>query len=381
MKIKVPFLTFFLLLSFALKSQEPTFSDSIIYSFGLKLDEAFYDEDSDFFLKHFDSKSFYNKFLIEEKNEDIKNFNEGFSQKNIGVAFHKQIAGHLKLGTLYNFVNYYQLEDTYHLIFRLYDDGSINYHEYVVDFDSDKQPKISDIFIYLTGQFLSETMAANYYPFVQKYIEDTSEGFDKRLLLDYVLIKKINELRLKGKVEAAKKLYNTGISEDFKNSSIGLGYATQFIDPETEPLEYTILMEKILENSSSPASVYLVYIDYHFMSGDYDKALSAIDSIGRYTGDEFLDLYRGNIHVMMEDYEESAKYFEKMIENYPQFSDTYDSLLALYIQMNQPNRITTLLDRCAENLSIEKKDLVSVLESDFPAALDFAEVKKWAKTN
>ena len=381
MKIEVPLLSFLLLISFALKSQDVTPTDSIIYSFALEMEEAFHNEDSEFFAKHFDSKSFYGKFLLEEKNEEIKNFNKGFSQNNIGVVFHKQIVGHMKLGAFYNFVNYYQSDSSYYIIFRLYTDGAINYHEYLVDFDIDNQPKISDIFIYLSGQFLSETMAGNYFPFVQKFAEEDFEGIDKRLLLDYVLIRQISELNLKGKKEAARKLYDSGISDEFKNSSIGLGYATQFIDPETEPLEYTLLLEKILEISNSPASVYMVYIDYYFMSGEYDKALAAVDSIGRYTGDEFLDLYRGNIHIMMEDYELSAQYFEKMIENYPQFSDTYDSILALYITMNQPTRIITLLDKCLINMNLEKKDLVPVLKSDFPDALEFAEVKKWINTN
>ena len=135
MKIKLSVFTVCLFLAFGIKSQNISPTDSIIYHFGVKLDEAFQNSDTKLLEAHFDSETFFKKILIEEDNEKLNAFNEGFSKGNVGELFGGQMIGHMKLGAYYNFINYYSIDSTYYVIFRLYTNGALNYHEYLVDLD------------------------------------------------------------------------------------------------------------------------------------------------------------------------------------------------------------------------------------------------------
>ena len=61
-----------------------------------------------------------------------------------------------KKGT-YQLVKQYEKNNAQYALFRLYDDGSLNYHDIELT-RSDGNVKIADIYIYTSGEYLSETI-------------------------------------------------------------------------------------------------------------------------------------------------------------------------------------------------------------------------------
>src|SRR5258706_3937816 len=84
----------------------------------------------------------------------LQGASEGFSHMNFG----NQIIRSLDKKGSYLLVKEYEKDHIQHLIFRLYGDSKVNYHDYEL-IKKDNKIKVADIFIYITGENLSASLA------------------------------------------------------------------------------------------------------------------------------------------------------------------------------------------------------------------------------
>ena len=98
------------------------------------------------------------------KAADIKNqssFKEGIKQELNSNKLSTEIIKTLGKNGTYQFIKAYEKTGHQHIIFRLYGDGGLNYHDFELVKYADKI-SAKDIFIYITGEPLSKTMAQVY---------------------------------------------------------------------------------------------------------------------------------------------------------------------------------------------------------------------------
>ena len=81
-------------------------------------------------------------------------FQQGFNLNQLGAQIINSIAN----GS-YSLVRTYQKNNETHVLFRMFGDGGLNYHDFLL-YKIKDTVKAADIYIYLTGEELSATLAA-----------------------------------------------------------------------------------------------------------------------------------------------------------------------------------------------------------------------------
>jgi len=321
----------------------------------------------------FDDEQFFDKFIVDDETTALKAANAGMVNKGVISNFAPSIVQVIQEGGYYNFVNYYEVNDsTYHLIFRAFVNDGLNYHEYELNLDEDLNPSISDIYIYLSGTYLSDNMKMIYLPM----IENIKEGKpDLQMLSDLKKMVEINENVRDKKFKEAKQLFYQ-LPDTLINSTLGYSMEIQLLQPE-DSIRYEELVEQMSMNSNSAAAFYLSSIDRLLFEGDIVGAMECVDSLASYTGDDFLDLHRGNLHYMGQDSDSAIECFKRLLENYPFLPEAYDNLFTIYNLEQKYDEIVALIDPLMINLEATPEDVHEIMIDSYPILSDHPSYIAW----
>ena len=95
----------------------------------------------------------------------------------------------------------------------------------------------------------------------------------------------------------------------------------------------------------SAGSVAIVSIDGHFLRGDYDAALEAIDHVDASVGgDPYLDLLRANVHLVQGHNDAAKPLLRKVIAFDPARPEAYFALADLALADKQWGEMVKLLE-------------------------------------
>ena len=142
------------------------FSDAnteAVIEFGETLQNTLHQSDSEWYSSKLNGAMFFDELFkstpeIKPEEEFARGYVDGLSMSL--EAFPKKIISDIENGAYYDFINYRYdpYLQTYFVLFRLYDPVSgLNYHDYkLVKIDDDIQ--FSDMYVYLTGEYLSNTI-------------------------------------------------------------------------------------------------------------------------------------------------------------------------------------------------------------------------------
>lgn len=352
--------------------------DSIALKVGLQLEKSFNNHDASYFDSLLDVNQIINKFLLRDSsNEALVKLNEEIKEL-AAAALPKNIIKGLKEGDSYNFINYYtDVFNNYYLIFRLYGDEGVNYHEYHLLFDQNQQVKFGDVYIYLSGELLSETFSRIYYPSAQKTVHPGEKSKALETLVEsYEKITKVSHLYKQGKRVSAWLLYNT-IPEEIRKKKNFLIFEFQLIDPDISQKKYSEILHKLHALYPDDPSYYLLGIELFYLDGNISKAIDMVDALETITGDDFLNSYRGDLYVALEDYPNAIKAYEMLTDNYPFYEDGFDQLFLLYIKLENYQKAVDLLDTFIQNLGYTRKDLISWVETNYKTLAQSAEFITW----
>ena len=139
------------------------------------------------------------------------------------------------------------------------------------------------------------------------------------------------------------------------------------------------ILNRMVKESRSRSAIYLVSIDAFFVSGQFDKALGVIDSLYNFTGDPFLDLYRGNICFASGDIDQSKAHFEQLLANFPYLPEAYDHLLTVYYSLDEVDRFLALLNQSLEFIAIDLSSIDAIVQSDYPKLAQLSQYQEWLK--
>lgn len=371
-------LSFILITSY---SEAQVVKDGIARMVGDSIEQSFARGDQAFFKATANNQLFMDRVIIEEDdNEKLDEFNTEFGESAIFNKVAEGIINNIQQGADYTFINYYNDEDdNYFLRFRLFGDDGINYHEFLLEFDTYDSYYISDIFIYTTGQYFSETMQGFYKPLVFDLLKDSLNTADSLTFnpQSFMAIKLISAFLKNGKKKQARNLFYK-LPENLRSQPFMMQYEFLLVDVEDE-VTYANLLDKLSEKSQSRIALYLLGIDRFFISKNYAKALSSLDSLDYYVGDDFLDLHRGNIYYAWDKKDSSEACFLRLEKNYPYYTGSYDVLLEIYNNQKEFDKAVLLLERMNNNLFESKKVVNKIIKKNFSGIKKSAQYKEWLK--
>ncbi|AXG71739.1 hypothetical protein KORDIASMS9_03996 [Kordia sp. SMS9] len=340
-------------------------NDEKVIELGQNLTDSFYEEDSSFFMDNFNVESFAKKVISVNKdiseNAVMREFNRTFRDGIFFDKFHKfpdRIRAMIEDGASYSIVNYYYHLDErkYHLLFRMYAENiGLNYHDYQLSFE-DGTFQLQDIFIYSTGQYLSET----YQDLYQLSIPGENIEVNRERLKSMIFFGQYKTLARQKKYKQIFDLMRN-LTGEFTTKKIY--FLTKIkIAAKMNQVFHLEAIDELLRNFPNDPTTKLMAINYHLMLKDYNTTMQLLDEIQAITEDVFIEYIRGNAAWQFEDFESAEKAYAYTIREYPDFEKAKLNLMYLYDFLEKHEDNIVLLNNMIENDEYNKKDLIDFID-------------------
>ena len=341
--------------------------------FALNIQESIENGNPSYLNLSFDIDAFLQKIITENSFPDDTAFNKGFQEglhNNFDIG--AMIVDEIKQNGKYSFLHVYQKEGTYFLLFRLFTNNGINYHEFEVKKDNDKF-KIIDAYLFLSGEKMSETIARIYNSF--RLLNSASAPNSYKYLQALSELGETKALASKGKYSKAYKKWQT-LASNFMEDKLFLMTGIQiasYLDDKT----YLKTYNEFVLNYPNNSGKYLIPLNGFLVHKNYAMAMACIDSLDKsLDNDPMLNYVRGNLLYEMGDYTEAAKKMSVLIESVPDFETAYYSLLSLYVKDKNYLEATHLLDKIVFTFNYYKDDFSPILK-EYPEFINSKEYQAW----
>ncbi|MBC8756822.1 hypothetical protein H2O64_19265 [Kordia sp. YSTF-M3] len=360
-------------------------NDATVIVFGEQLQDSFYEKETTFFINNFDKDGFTKKVVLSleetNKSQKIKKFNSSFKDGFFKgfEAFPLKIIESMEKDNSYDIVNYYynDSEQKYHLLFRMFsDEEGLNYHDYQLNYVNEKF-LIEDLYIYSTGEYLSETLRQLYLMAIPKqYIDDID--IKRNRIANILFILQYKKLLEKQEYKKAFDLLNN-LEGDIKNQKIYYTLKIQ-VASEINDVYYMEAIDELLKKFPDDPSTQLMAVDYHVMLKDYNATMGALNALQEATEDDFIEYVKGNMAWEFEDYEGAEKAYTYIMNEYPNYEMAKISLLYLYDFLEKHEDNILLLNKMIDSEEYTKQDLVDFIddkENEFEHLPNAPIYKKW----
>ena len=281
----------------------------------------------EFYNNAFDKKTFLKKAGL-PKERDARAFSSALSDK---LKMGTQLINSISEKGTYQLVKHYEKDNKQHLLFRLYDDGSLNYHDIELT-KAGKETKIADMYIYTSGELFSETMRKIYQE--MKGVMDKSSSADEGWIRDLPRMRALINQR---KHEEALEIYERLPADIKKMKAVQIIHITIGAGLDDEG-KYEAILDEYTSLYPNEPNMHLITLDGHIIKKQYDKALYSINEMDRMINkDPFLDYYRYLIYNLKQKDDSAKMSIERLMTNLPDFEDGMIELIAVYIEeKNKP---------------------------------------------
>ncbi|WP_299094936.1 tetratricopeptide repeat protein [Winogradskyella sp.] len=337
-------------------------NDEKVSMLAREIEASFHDLSTDGFNKYFDTKSFKQKLINGIDYDANKSYVKGFLN-GVGKAGDKlaeKIVYEVENGAYYNIVNYrYSIvQKAYYFTFRMYsEETGINYHDYKVCTDG-KNIKVNDIYIYLSGEHLSETLNRIFIMSLEDEKNNTLNSKESTVSSMFKIIS-AQKLLQSGKYKEAYNMVNS-ITGPLKKEKFFL-LIKALIASSYDDKIYENTLGEFAELYPDDPTLYLKLIDYYFLKENYKMVHIYIDKLMFETEDDFLNLMKANAYLLQKDYKNAEKSYHYIKINYPaSFSAHVGEMICLTYQ----NRLeeTLAIAQSLVDEGYDKKELTNFFE-------------------
>jgi len=340
--------------------------------------------DVDTFVEFWDFNAFkglsLENFISQENNET---YQEGFFSgiKKGLVKFPARIIQEVEADSYYDFVSYRYDEEkkTYYILFRLFSvETGLNYHDFRVS-KRNEQFVFNDIYIYLSGEPLSQTIKRFYIQSIPQ--KKKLRLFGKKKSQEFENLLHGIALNREGEQEKAFEVLDA-LEGDLGKEKFVLLIKSQ-IASELDDKLFMRTIEEMQQAYPNDKTLNINYIDYYTVLEDYDKTFELLDQLMDETQDDFLFYLRGNLNFAKGDIEESKSDFEYIMKNYPDFFSGYSAYIGLLLSLEDyEGAVNTLINLVDQGY--EKADLIEFVEeedefgyNEFEVLVSSEEYKNW----
>lgn len=351
LRISFTVTTFLIIMNASCKQEEKPLTKEEVRDFAKKIEISIGKRESRMLDEAIDEKAFFKKMDL-ESGKDANSFQSGLKQN---MKMGTKITASLTAKGTYSMIKQYEKDKVHHLLFRLYDDGSINYHDYELK-RTNGQPKVADIFIYMSGENLSETLKNLFDQFKDEFRESSNNESMR-------WIKRMPEVRsliIAGKHQEALEIY------DHMPDKIKKSRTFQIIHVEiSSGLSDEKYSQAIAEYESlypNEPNMQLLLIDGYILRKDYTKALNAVNELDKMIDkDPLLDFHRAMCYTLMKDDLKRTEYLERLVKNLPDFEAGILELLADYLETSEFEKAKPLIDGFKSKSEFNQSTLTMLL--------------------
>lgn len=213
-------------------------------------------------------------------------------------------------------------------------DRGVAYYEYVPRRSPDGKIRAADIYVYLSGELLSQNLRQLLLP----TIADRSRSvFDRLDTGEQVYVGDISRLRQaawllgEGKSAEALAIYRTLRPETLKHkvALIGRLRAAQAVDEK----DYMDVMNQFQKLFPNDPCLDMILLDSYMLRNDYPGALKAIDRFDQAVGgDPFLDLMRASVCLLQGNSPAAESRIRRAIEREPTLQEGHMALMRMNLE-------------------------------------------------
>lgn len=324
--------------------------------------------------QYFDKHAFLKRFIAPNpKNKDIKKFNRDIRAEwksfNIGASFADQ-----PIQYQYEYIGIHKDSS---LVIRQWNVGEgLNYLLFKLDYINGTWIGV-DIYIMMTGEFMSETMRNTFYmPTVVRLLQD---GKKSRALLSNSEIY-METIKLK-REEAYQRAYTkiSGIppEERLKAHQILKLNLAYYLDSNEKILRTIKEYQMYFPNDPS---FEFIMLDKYILEEKYEEAITAIVAIEAFIGeDDYLHYQKGLVYNLGGDLKKAEKEIRIAVEQRPSQELYHWELLTILEWQKNYGKCVKVLDGLLEEFSHSKtavKERVLEEYNVFPYTKKF---KRWAR--
>lgn len=339
-------------------------SEKDLRNFGVQIQNSLSSQNPYYFNLCFDTDQLLYHVFDKYGQSPYESFHQGFIdgiKNNLDLG--TLIVNDLYAGSSIELVSVRKESEYSSLIYRLIGYNGINYHEYFVE-EVEGKLKITDAYIYSTGQRISETIG-------QLYV---SSWFN--IETSYTrTIEAINQYKTEGRYKKAYRKWSR-LPEYAKIEKTLLLTALDVASRLDAESFYEVYNLFSIHYPNEPGK-YLIPLDGLITFGLHERALESIDSLDMHVQqDPILNFARANIYYAAEDVEKAEQCLSELITSVPDFQLGYFSLLDIYLRENMYSNATLLLNQMVLTFNNYKEDYLPLF-ADYPDFVSSPEFQAW----
>ena len=255
----------------------------------------------------------------------------------------------------------------------------VGYLELVVARYPDGELGVEDVYVYATGEMLTQRLRQSVMPMIATNQEllNRLRGRDKEMLEHAKTIRDMKTKTQSGDHEGAEREY-LKLPDSLQNDkSVILIHMTSAKGLGDE--KYLAAMEKYENLFPNDASVDFLSIDFYILKKQFDKALFRIDRLDKaIEGDPYLNVLRAKALSENNQFAKAAKAAEAAILAEPESQNGYWSRLSISLKAKMFTDTLTWLQKITETFEFEFADLTKLDDySEFVESPQYAEWTKW----
>jgi tetratricopeptide (TPR) repeat protein len=250
---------------------------------------------------------------------------------------------------MYQLVKSYEKNGKQHLVFRVYGDDGLNYQDIEL-MHAGKEIKAADMYIYLTGENFSKSLADIFLQLGNYY--DGAPG-------DTSFVKTITSIRkhiVNEEFEKALSLFEKLPDTLRKQKLFQLMHVHV-----TAKLDNDVYKKALDEYESlfpNEPGMYILFLEIHFSHEEYKEALNDVNKMDSLINkDPFLDYYRGLIYKQMKDISKERSCFENLYKNLPSFGSGIVELIDIYATAGEIEKAKALAKVYRNNKKLNQEKL------------------------
>lgn len=246
-------------------------------------------------------------------------------------------------------------------LFRMVLGETFNYHDYRIEAGAGGAVKATDVHIFLSGEWLSETFRRSYLGMVaaEPGMLGKLTGKENEYVKGLSKINEMTSLKQKGQAAEALKVFDALPPEIQKDKmALLLRYQAAV---EAAPEDLPKILADFEKAHPGDACLPAISIGAHAQAGRLDKALSALDAVDKSVGgDAYLDVQRGSVHLRGKAYDKAKAAVLRAMEREKGLADAYWTLVTISLEEKAYGDTLKWLRAVEKDLGLEIADLTTI---------------------
>jgi hypothetical protein len=293
-----------------------------------------------------------------------------------------QIVKNSRAGGTFDFLRIREDKNRQAILFRLIQPagaGGVAYFEFMPEKSADGKIRASDIYVFSSGEFLSEMLRRGVLPIIanenRTFLDKLVSG-ERDYISDLPKFSETAQLIGEGKMKEALALIQGMKPETKKQKAVFLLRlrAAQAIDEN----EYAATLDEYRKLFPKDPGLDLLSISYYTTKKDFNQALECINRVeSAVGGDPYLNVTRAALCDVQGKHDEAKRLARKAAEEEPTLLPAYFELLGVSLIQKNHDETLAVLKEVDQKFQLKLNDLTKVREyADFVKSPEY---KEWIK--